>query len=159
MLLACAVLSGGAERLQEEEPARDSEHPTVALGMAEVQALTAGLAPRSTDHTEFSSTSRTGAGPGGPSTLRTGDPLAPLTPVAPQDTLSGTDERPAVVMDFSDETMARPLDPDASSEFIDVDDMEVSDVVLDDDSVDVEEDDADATDAKPRSVPPPIPRN
>jgi hypothetical protein len=53
--------------------------------------------------------------------------------------------------------MARPLDPDASSEFIDIDDMEVADVVLDDnpDVEDVEDDE----DSKPRSIPPPIPRN
>ena len=151
----------GAASVSSEDPGPDSEHPTVALGMAEVRALTAGLAPRNTDFTETTSTSRTGVGPtAGPSTLRTADAderaVSSPTPV-PQDTLSGTDERPALAMDFSDETMARPLDPDASSEFIDIDDMEVADVVLDDnpDVEDVEDDE----DSKPRSIPPPIPRN
>jgi hypothetical protein len=146
----------GAEIPHLDDRGPDSEHPTVALGMAEVRALTAGLAMRGTDFTETTSTARTGVGPMGPSTLRApGEPDLPQTPVPPppQDTLSGTDERPALAMDFSDETMARPLDADASSEFIDVDD--VADVVLDDDAVD----DDDEEDAKPRSIPPPIPRS
>ena len=148
--------------MQSDDPGPDSEHPTVALGMAEVRALTAGLSSRSTDHTEITSTSRTGVGPAaGPSTLRADAPDMPevsATPVPPQDTLAGTDERAAVVMDFSDETMARPLDADASSEFIDIDDMEVADVVLDD-NADVEDVEDEDRDSKPRSIPPPIPRN
>ena len=60
-------------------------------------------------------------------------------------------------MDFSDETMARPLGADASSEFIDIDDLEVAEVVFDDEAVedDVVEDD---DEVDPRSIPSPIPR-
>ena len=146
----------GAEIPRLEDRGPDSAHPTVALGMAEVRALPAGLAPRNTDFTETTSTSRTGVGPMGPTTLRAAEPGEPApTPLPPpQDALSGTDERPALAaMDFSDETMARPLDPDASSEFIDVDDIEG--VVIDDEAVEDDEEEEE----KPRSIPPPIPRS
>jgi tetratricopeptide (TPR) repeat protein len=121
------------------ERAPDSEHPTIALGMAEVQALTRGLGPRQTEFSESTSTARTGIMPtSGPSTQRG------VQPPSPPETLSATDERPAMALDFNDETIARPIDPDASSEVVDIDEL----------AVDVEDEDP-----KPRSIPPPLPRS
>ena len=117
-----------------EERGPDSEHPTMALGQEEVAALTRGLGPRSTESSESASTARQPTT--GPSTLRGGA-------AAPSDAMSSTDERPAIALDFNDETIARPIDPDASSEIVDIDEL----------AVDVEEEE------KPRSIPPPLPRN
>ncbi len=119
--------------------APDSEHPTIALGMAEVQALTRGLGPRQTEFSESTSTARTGVMPAaGPSTQRGVQPPPPPEP------LTTTDERPAMALDFNDETIARPIDPDASSEVVDIDEL----------AVDVEDEEP-----KPRSIPPPLPRS